>query len=178
MEGQLQAEQKTNTVLPRSTARPWDPPFSCQGAYYLSNECSCWRPVDEIEESPWLRQYQTVVRAQRRRKQDIHGIQRNNPVNSRKENTDQLIETAAEQLADLLWKCWLASNNPKTEKRTKSNSPTDILGSSWVFVKPHNFRQFLLHWNHIPLILHGYNKLWTGELPLFELKFNTPSKIE
>lgn len=49
---------------------------------------------------------------------------------SHKENTDRLIEDAAEQLADLLWKCWLASNNPRTEKRTKSDSRPDSLKSS------------------------------------------------
>ena len=52
------------------------------------------------------------------------------PADTQKENTGQLIETAAEQLADLLWKCWLASNNPKTEKRTKSNSRPDSPKSS------------------------------------------------
>ncbi len=57
-------------------------------------------------------------------------IQRNNPVNSRKENTDQLIEQAAEQLADLLWKCCLANNNPRTDKRTESGSQPDSLKSS------------------------------------------------
>ena len=61
---------------------------------------------------------------------DSKTIQANIPANTRRENADQLIEMAAEQLADLLWKCWLANNNLRTEKRTKSDGPPDSLKSS------------------------------------------------
>jgi len=51
------------------------------------------------------------------------------PVDTQKEDIDQLIETAAEQLADLLLKCWQASNTTRRGKRTKSGSRADRLGS-------------------------------------------------
>ena len=57
-------------------------------------------------------------------------VQADIPAKTQKGKTNDLIETAAEQLADLLWKCWLASNNPRAEKRTKSDGQPDSLKSS------------------------------------------------
>ena len=61
---------------------------------------------------------------------NLKPIQTNIPADIQKEKTNELIETAAEQLADLLWKCWLVSNGPKAERRTKSNTRTDRARSS------------------------------------------------
>ena len=57
-------------------------------------------------------------------------IQSNLLAKSQREKADDLIEEAAEQLGDLLWKCWLASNGPRTDKQTKSGSQPDSPGSS------------------------------------------------
>ena len=62
---------------------------------------------------------------------NLKPIQASVPANVPKENTDQLIEMAAEQLADLLWMCWLARNRSKGDKRgSKSNTRTDGARSS------------------------------------------------
>jgi hypothetical protein len=46
-------------------------------------------------------------------------IQRDIPAKTQKEPADKLIQMAAEQLADLLLKCWLASNSPKGTKKSQ-----------------------------------------------------------
>jgi len=54
--------------------------------------------------------------------EDPKPVQTDIPAKTQKEKTNELIEMAAEQLADLLWKCWLASNNPRRSRRAKSNA--------------------------------------------------------
>lgn len=61
---------------------------------------------------------------------DPKPVQTDIPAKTQKGKTNDLIERAAEQLADLLLKCWLARNNPRAEKRTKSDSQSDSLKSS------------------------------------------------
>jgi len=52
------------------------------------------------------------------------------PANTHNESKRQLIEMAAEQFADLFWKCWLARNTTMRDKRTKSGSRPDSPRSS------------------------------------------------
>ena len=42
--------------------------------------------------------------------------QANTLADTQKENTGQFIETATEQFADLLWKCWLVGNSADSSK--------------------------------------------------------------
>ena len=58
------------------------------------------------------------------RDHDRKPIQEHDPAIAHKENTDSLVELAAEQFADLLWKCWLVSSSHKTARKPKSNART------------------------------------------------------
>jgi len=49
----------------------------------------------------------------------IQKIRQTPPPTYKTKRNDHLIEAAAEQFADLLLKCWLASNNAKVGKKTK-----------------------------------------------------------
>jgi len=71
------------------------------------------------------------------------------PAYSHEGETGRSIKKAAEQLADLLWRCWQARNttrnNTKRDKRAKSGSRLDSPRSSRALIKPQNFRQLSLY---------------------------------
>jgi len=50
---------------------------------------------------------------------DTKPVQTDISAKTQKEKTNDLIETAAEQLADLLWKCWLANHNQKSGRTNR-----------------------------------------------------------
>ena len=60
----------------------------------------------------------------------LQQVRQSIPHTHKTKRNDRLIEMAAEQLADLLWKCWLANNSPKRSRRAKSNARASNVRSS------------------------------------------------